>query len=225
MSGNFEREIENLKKGIIEVGTIVEESLHTSMKSFLQSKPISAEEVIKTDPKIDVREVLVEEECLKILALYQPVANQLRYVIAVLKINNDLERIGDLAVNIAYRVLDLQQFPKFTNPLDLKKMSDTVQQMLDKALNAFIQQDANLAREVCFLDDKVDKFHRDSYPLIANEIKHYPDRTEYYLHLLSISRYLERCADQVTNIAEDVIYLVEGKIVRHFQKRFLKNNS
>lgn len=222
MSTTFESEIEKLKKGILGVGTKVEESLRTAMQSFFQLQINSAESVIEKDPKIDVEEVMVEEECIKILALFQPVTNQLRYVVAVLKINNDLERIGDLAVNIAHRALDIQKYPQVPHPLNLKKMAELVEQMLDMALNAFIQQDANLAREVCFLDDKVDQFHRDSYALIADAIRKNPEATEYFLHILSVSRYLERCADQITNIAEDVIYLVEGKIVRHFKERFKK---
>ncbi|MCX7835869.1 MAG: phosphate signaling complex protein PhoU [bacterium] len=220
MSNTFETEVEKLKKGILGVGTKVEESLRTAMQSFFELEADSAESVIEKDPKIDIEEVAVEEECIKILALYQPFSNQLRYLITVLKINNDLERIGDLAVNIAHRALDIQKYPRIPHPLNLRRMADLVENMLDKALDAFIKQDAELARKVCFLDDEVDQLHRDSYPLIAEAIKQKPEAAEYYLHILSVSRYLERCADQVTNIAEDVIYLVEGKIVRHYKERF-----
>jgi len=222
---HLDREIEKLKKSILEVGTIVEESLRYAMQSLLTRNAEPAKRVIHTDPTVDIREVLVEEECLKILALYQPVAYQLRFVIAVLKINNDLERIGDLAVNIAQRSLDLLKYPPLEYPVDFKRMAGIVEEMLAKSLDALVNRDSAMAVKVCILDDEVDQMHRDSYPAVAKIITEHPEQTESLLHLLSVSRYLERCADQVTNIAEDVIYLVEGSIVRHKHKHESSNNE
>jgi phosphate transport system protein len=174
-----------------------------------------AQEVIDGDPEIDQMEVDVEEEVLKILALYSPVANDLRFVISVLKINNDLERIADEAVNIAERTIFLSKHPKVKVPEELTTMVNLVESMVDKALHALINLDSKLAAEVILTDDKVDDLHKCMYSLIQNRIKDDIEHIECLINILSVSRQLERIADQITNIAEDVVYLVEGNIVRH----------
>jgi phosphate transport system protein len=160
-------------------------------------------------------EVGVEEDCLKILALHQPVAIDLRFIVAVLKINNDLERIGDLAVNIAERSAFLSKHPPFGFSLGLVEMADRAQDMLKHSLDALINLDSGLAQEVCAADDEIDAMNRQMYLKIQDAIRSNPGKLESLIHLLSVSRHLERIADHATNIAEDVIYMVEGRIARH----------
>lgn len=219
MSWRLEKELEHLKKEILEIGALVEEQLRLAIDALLTGNETQAQQVIESDAQVDIREVGIEEDCLKILALYQPVANNLRFVIAVLKINNDLERIGDLAVNIAQRVTDLHGDRLLKPIVDVRAMSDKVKVMLGKALDALVKLDSDLARHVCLLDDDVDAMHRDCYHAAQDAIQANPSSVATVLQMVSISRYLERCADQVTNIAEDVIYLVDGIIVRHIQER------
>jgi phosphate transport system protein len=174
-----------------------------------------AREVIETDNAIDLKEVEIEEDCLKILALHTPVANNLRFVIATLKINNDLERVSDLAVNIAERVLYLQKQPPVAIPFDFENMWQKSLAMVKNALDCFVSGDISLARKVCDDDDAVDAINKAMYDKVYEGIRKNPERVESFIHYLSISRHLERVADYATNIAEDVIYMIEGKIVRH----------
>ncbi|MBT6716503.1 MAG: phosphate signaling complex protein PhoU, partial [Nitrospina sp.] len=168
--------------------------------------------------EIDQREVYVEEECLKILALHQPVANDLRLIIAILKINNDLERIADLSVNIAERAVYLSTQARVELPFDLQDMAQKVRSMLKRSLDSLVNRDDKLARQVCEDDDAVDDLNREMYGCVERAIKKDPDNLNSYIQLLSASRYLERMADHATNIAEDVIYLVTGEIIRHGSK-------
>jgi phosphate transport system protein len=171
--------------------------------------------VVDGDAAVDQTEVDIEEDCLKLLALYQPVAKDLRFIITVLKVNNDLERIGDLAVNIAERALFLCSQPPVQAPFDLAEMRTEALAMLKKSLDALMRQDVALARQVRTSDDKVDDINREIYSKISAAIRANPDHVERLLSHLSVSRHLERIADHATNIAEDVLYLVEGEIVRH----------
>jgi phosphate transport system protein len=174
-----------------------------------------ARKIIDEDIQIDRTEVEVEEECLKVLALHQPVAIDLRFIVAVLKINNDLERIGDLAVNIAERSYFLASQPEINVSFDFTEMSNNTEAMLNKSLDALVNLSPALAHEVCISDDVIDNINRQMYLKIQDEIIKHPDRITALIHLLSISRHLERIADHATNIAEDVIYMIEGEIVRH----------
>lgn len=211
----FEREIENINKMILSLGTMVEENMQKSLKSLTMRDSVLGLAVIDSDAKVDDMEVFIEEECLKILALYQPVANDLRLIIAILKINNDLERIGDLAVNIAERSVFLSTQDRVEIPEDLHQMARKTLVMLKGSLDAFVNRDSMLAREVCMADDDVDEMNRKMYSQFGENIRHHPDKLDCFTHLLSASRYLERVADHATNICEDVIYLVEGEIIRH----------
>jgi phosphate transport system protein len=215
MSIRLHLEMENLKKSILSLGAAVEEALHRSIQALDERNEKLARKVIETDHEIDQMEVDLEEECLKLLALHQPVATDLRFIIAVLKINSDLERIGDLAVNIA-EVADLISLkPKTGVNLDFKSMSDVVKKMLKKSLDSLVNLDAQLACEVLETDDEVDAMKRQMYILIRDAILENPDQIEGLIFLLITSRHLERIADHTTNISQDVIYMVEGKIVRH----------
>lgn len=224
MTTHLQREIDNLKKMILYMGAEVEDSVRKAVDALVSKNSALAEEVIQSDEEMDQLEVNIEEECLKILALHQPVAIDLRYVIAILKINNDLERIGDLGVNIAERASFLATHQPIDLPLDFRGMAELSQLMLKRSLDSLVNLDTILARQVRASDDEVDAINRHMYTLIQDYIKSNPDRVEELLHLLSVSRHLERIADQATNIAEDVIYMVEGEIVRHQPEDF-KNND
>jgi len=215
MTTHLQREIDKLKKEILFMGAEVEDALGKAVDALITRNSELAEEVIKSDEEMDQLEVEIEEECLKILALHQPVAIDLRYVIAILKINNDLERIGDLGVNIAERAVYLSSHAPIDLPLDFRGMAEMAQLMLKRSLDALVNLDATLARQVRASDDEVDAINRYMYTLMEDYIKENPQRISEVLHLLSASRHLERVADQATNIAEDVIYMVEGEIVRH----------
>ena len=157
----------------------------------------------------------IEEECLKILALHQPVAVDLRFLSAVIKINNDLERIGDEAVNIAQRVLIIAKRERLDIPFDYSVMVEKTEAILKKSLDAVVNMDLDVAVNVCISDDEVDDFQNEAYDVIKQAIHDNPDRVEYLINLLLISRHLERIADHATNIAEEVVYMIEGEIVRH----------
>ena len=215
MTIHFQKEIDKLKKMILKVATQVEESLYRALRSLKEQDKTLAKKVIDNDKKIDAMEIEVEEECLKILALHQPVAFDLRYIIAVLKINNDLERIGDLAVNIAERAMYLSTQAPIKIPNSITEMASAVPQMLKKSIDALINMNTELANEVCLADERVDELHASMYVYIQKEVAKSLENFESLLHLLGVARYLERIADHTTNICEDVIYMVEGEISRH----------
>jgi len=215
MSVHLQREIERLKKKIILLGGEVEESLQKAVRSLRNGDPALARTVIENDAAIDRAEVEFEEECLKILALHQPVAMDLRFVVAVLKINNNLERIADMAVNMADRALDLSQGKRPPFPAQLTMMVDAAQSMLKRSLDALVNMNTALAWDVIRDDDLLDALHAQMYQYVQDAIRSDLDQVGSYISLLTISRQLERTADLVTNIAEDVIYMVDGEIVRH----------
>ncbi len=215
MSQHFLREIDTLKKKILTVGAVVEERIAQAITAVVKHDAALAQQVAEGDDEIDEMEVEVEEDCLKILALYQPVAIDLRFVIAVLKMNNDLERMADTAVNIARRAEYLAQYPLVDLPPSLAEMTQKVQAMVKRSLDALVQGDTALARKVCVADREVDQLNRAMHVRIQQEIREHPDQVERLIHTLSVSRHLERIGDLATNVAEDVIYTVEGEIVRH----------
>lgn len=215
MVRHFEREIEHLKKRVLTLSAMVEDSVYMAVKAVETRDMALAEKVREHDREIDEWEVEVEEECLKILALHQPVAIDLRFIVAVLKLNNDLERIGDLAVAIARRAKSLANLNSPSALLDFSGMAEKVKLMLRKVLQALVTLDAGLAREVCASDDEVDGLNRAMYDKIQKTLKENPEQAPALLHLFAVSRSLERIADHATNIAEDVIYMIEGEIVRH----------
>ena len=212
---HFSRELEKIKKQILSLGAKVEEQVRMATQAVETHDAELAKQIIKSDFEIDEMEVEIEEECLKILALHQPVAVDLRFLIAVIKINNDLERIGDQAVNIAERVdviakRDLSEFF-----FDYTSMGEKVQQMLKMSLDALVNMDYDTAYNVVMRDDEVDQIKGDAYDRIKQAMSEHPDKIGYLINLLLISRHLERLADHTTNIAEEVIYLIEGEIIRH----------
>jgi phosphate transport system protein len=215
MPAHLQREIEYLKKRILALGEVVEKAVRNAAAAIEERNGALGLQIIQQDTEIDKQEVEVEEECLKILALHQPVAHDLRFIIAVLKIDNDLERIGDLAVNIAERAVFLAKKPKPDICFDFASMAQTTQLMLKKSLDALVNKNPDTARQVCTIDDAVDAMNRNVYAQVQQAIGAHPEQLESLIQLLSVSRHLERIADHTTNIAEDIIYMMEGQIVRH----------
>jgi phosphate transport system protein len=215
MSVHLQREIETLKKNVLSLCALVEEQAEMAVRALLERDEPLALRVEHRDLEVDHREVEVEEECLKLLALYQPVAVDLRFIICALKINNDLERIGDLAVNIARKAVAFCKLPPTVIPFDVSGMWRNVQGMLQDSLDALVNFDAALAHAVCARDDDVDHMKREIRRQAEETIRVAPEKTSAMLTLMAASRNLERIADHATNIAEDVIYMVQGNIVRH----------
>jgi phosphate transport system protein len=215
MTKHIQRQIEVLKQKILYVGTLVEEAVAKAIVALINRDGSVAQKIIDSDHVIDRMEVEVEEECLKILALYQPVAADLRFVVAVLKINNDLERMGDLAKNIAKRVEYLSKADPVDLPIDFRSMATNAQNMVKQSLDALVNADTALARQVRAEDDEVDQARQRIRKQILDAIRKQPDKVEALLKFNSVSKHLERLADMATNVAEDVIYMVEGEIVRH----------
>lgn len=208
-------ELEKLETQLLTLTAVVEESVQKAIKALSGHDRELAQKVIDNDNQINRLEVNLEEECLKVLALHQPVANDLRMIVAILKITNDLERIADQAANICERALAISESPKMVCPLELDKMAVKVIDMLEKALDSLVNADLDLARNVLKLDDEVDTIHSGNYKTFKDYVRHHPDSVDIVLNYLTVSRHLERVADLATNIAEDVIYLNEGSIVRH----------
>jgi phosphate transport system protein len=215
MGKHLQREIQNLMRRLIILSSRVEESIEMAVKSLEKRDEQMAKTVIKMDEEIDQTEIDIEEECLKILALYQPVAIDLRYIIAALKINNDLERIGDLAVDIAEYALILIENPRPIKYFNFDFMFENVQNMLQKSLDSLVHLDSDKALEVLKADDKVDKIDKQICKAVLLEIKRDHENAEFLIQNIHISRRLERVADLATNIAEDLIYLTKGEIIRH----------
>ena len=215
MTRHIEHHIAQLKDSILRFGTIVEESISLSNTALFKQDVVLAQKVMANDAEIDRIEVELEEECLKVLALYQPVAADLRFVVAVLKINNDLERIGDLASNIAKTVSRLTTTGPFKLPQEISIMAKQAEEMVKKSLDAVVKADSNLARQVREEDDVVDAGRQAVHSLVVQQIQESPEKVESLLQINSVSKHLERIADMATNIAEDVIYMVTGEIVRH----------
>lgn len=220
MVKHLHREIDYLKKMVLALGARIEETVYKAVRSLEENNRELAEEVIAGDAEVDQEEVDIEEECLKVLALYQPVASDLRMIVSILKINSDLERVGDLSVNIAERALFLSTQDRPNIPLDFTKMAEKTRGMLRASLDALVNRDSGAAHKVMGADDEVDEINREMYVLIQDAIREDPDRLESLIHLLSCSRHLERIADHATNIAEDVIYMIEGEIVRHQHEKY-----
>ena len=215
MTIRFQRELDKIKKSILSLGTLVEDRVRIVVKAIEDRDLEAAKKLIATDHEVDEMEVEIEEECLKIMALHQPVAIDLRFLVAVIKINNELESIGDQVVNIAERVEVIAANKDFDIFFDYTKMADKAQDMLKKSLDALVNMDVDLAFKVIILDDEVDELKNIAYDKIKKAMSENPDIPGFLINLLLISRHLERLGDHATNIAEEVIYMVEGEIVRH----------
>jgi phosphate transport system protein len=215
MAQHLQRELETLQKKLLSLSSLVEEQVITAVNSVEKKDVPSAQRVIAFDRNIDLPEIEVEEDCLKLLALHQPVAVDLRFIVAVLKINNDLERIADLAANIADRAIMLAEGELFSFNTNIMTMCEKVVLMLRQCLDSLFKMDVAIAHKVCKADAEIDDMNRGVVQHVKSEIIRNPERVNEYLLLLSVARNLERIADHATNIAEDVIYMINGDIVRH----------
>lgn len=215
MSKHLERDLESLERDILAQSSVVEQMIRTACRGLSERNAAVGAELAVHEPSVNRREVKIEEECLKILALHQPVAVDLRRVATVLKVNSDLERIADLAVNIGERIPAIAERPELKLSDALAQMSTLTIKMVRDALDALVDLDAERARQVCRNDDQVDDFNRLVIDELHEVMRRCPDSVEAAVHFFSASRHIERIADHATNIAEDVIYLVEGEITRH----------
>jgi len=215
MSKHLQRDLEYLQRDLLALAASVEEAIHAAIRALQERNAAIAQEVIEGDTEIDQEENQVEEECLKMLALRQPVAVDLRRIAAAMKINNELERMADLAEDIAERAAHLAQLSAIPVPPALQEMTDLTTTMVRESLDSFVNLDARQARRVCRLDDTVDRYNNDIIQELIALMRKAPEMVEPGLSLFSATRHLERIADHATNIAEDVVYLVEGVIIRH----------
>jgi phosphate transport system protein len=211
----FDRDLQTLKDRILLMAGTVEERITESIHAFVSQDLTTSRRLVESDPPVNRLEMQCDELCVRMIVQWQPAASDLRFVVAVLKISTDLERLGDLAVNIAERAVVLAQQPKLSPPVDLTSMAGTVQAMLEGALDAFVRRDTTAAQAILRQDDEVDAAFRDMSIMLVERMKSDPSDVERAVALLFIAKSLERIADHATNIAEDVIFLAEGKDVRH----------
>ncbi|MBG90627.1 MAG: phosphate transport system regulatory protein PhoU [Actinobacteria bacterium] len=219
MSSPLEKAIKDLNVMFLNYCAEVEQNVHLAVQSFMKTEPKNIQIVMDKDRQIDQLEIAIEEECLRIMAVYQPLAKDLRFIVGILKMNNDLERIGDLAVNIVKKVTVFSdrdiRLSEYGGAFFLPEMIQKSLNMLKKSLDSFTQQDPELAREVCLIDDEVDALKQEMKVLVLNKMKESPEQISTLSSILRNSYHLERISDLSTNIAEDVIYWVDGDIIRH----------
>jgi len=218
MSIHLQRDLKSLELALLAQSSMVEQMIYRACHCLREQCTELFDELLESESKVNQREVEIEEECLKILALHQPVAVDLRRVATVMKINGDLERIADLAVNIGQRAQSLVSHPYSQLPGELDEMSEEVISMVRDALDAFVRLDVKSAREVCIRDDIVDNLNRHMIDDLTGLLKENSVDIVAALHLFSVTRHLERIADHATNIAQDVVYLVDGEIARHWSE-------
>jgi phosphate transport system protein len=225
MERHFDAELDNLKKDILTMGTLVETAIANSIESLQQLSREQAQEIIAEDKLIDEWELKIDEECLDLLALRQPMAIDLRFITMVMKISTDLERMADLAVDIAQRVLELADKPLLKPLIDIPKLARLSQAMIQDTLNAFIKKDVPLAKQVILRDQEADELRNLVQAELINDYI-LKDKTSIprAIPLLLIARHLERICDHATNIAEDVIFMVEAKVVKHHPEKLENNN-
>jgi phosphate transport system protein len=212
---SLDEELERLGQGILHMGGLVEQAVGAASAALTQRRADLARTVIEADDEIDRVELEVDEECLRLLALHHPVAGDLRFITAVMKINNDLERIGDLGANLAARAAHLGARDPLDAPVQFERMTEYVRGMLHDSLEALVKRDAQLARDVIRRDVEVNAIHRGHFRALIERMQADPDSVDRAMDLVSASRQLERIADQTKNVAEDVVFLVEAKVLRH----------
>jgi len=211
----FDEELTKLKERLLRMGGLVEEAIEHAIEALKDQREDTAAEVFKHEAEINLLDVEIDEMCLRLLALRQPMASDLRFITSAMRIGVDLERMGDLAVNIAERALSLATCSEIDIPFDYTKMAEKVLTMVKSSLDSLVQMDPDLARQVCEEDNEVDVINRQAYTKVQERIRQFPERVDCLIQFPAISSELERIADHATNIAEEVIYLIEGEIVRH----------
>jgi phosphate transport system protein len=218
MPRHFHEELELVKQKTLKLGSLVETMVERAVASLVDRDSRLAEEIIAFDEKVDALDVEIDEDCLRLLALHQPAASDLRFITTAMKITTDLERMADQAVNICQRSIELNEEPQLKPYIDIPIMSQLSQKMMREALDAFVRRDAALAREVIPADDKVDALKNQMFRELLTFMMEDPRTTPRAIRLILVSRHLERIADHATNIAEMVVFLVEGKTIRHTSK-------
>ena len=215
MQRHFHEELEALKQTLLAMGGLVEDQIRRVMRALVDRDDALAQEVIERDQQVNAYDVEVDETCVSLLALHQPAAGDLRFITTAMKIVTDLERMGDQAVNIAQRVLELNREPQLKPYIDLPRMAERAQRMVKESLDAFVARDTELARQVCAEDAEVDALKEQIFRELLTFMMEDARTIPRAIRLILISRFLERLADHATNIAEMVIYLVDAKMVRH----------
>jgi len=215
MQRHFHEELESLKQTLLAMGGLVEEQIRQVMRALVERDDALAQSVVERDQQVNAYDIEVDETCVNLLALHQPTAGDLRFITTAMKIVTDLERMGDQAVNIAQRVLELNQEPQLKPYIDLPRMAEKAQRMVKESLDAFVARDTELARRVCAEDSEVDAIKEQIFRELLTFMMEDPRTIPRAIRLILISRFLERLADHATNIAEMVIYFVRGRDVRH----------
>lgn len=215
MERKFDEELKNLKDKILKLGALVEEQVQNAVNALVKRDSNLGKDVIEKDTQVNRIEVEIDEECIRLIALRQPVGVDLRFITTAMKLVTDLERIGDLAVDICERAMELNLEPQLKPFIDIPRMADISMQMLKGALDAFVNRDSKLAQEVCARDDEVDNLNVQIFRELLTFMVEDSHTISRAVRISYISKYLERIADHATNIAEMVVYLVEGKIIRH----------
>jgi phosphate transport system protein len=220
MERHFDEELKELHKDILKMGVLAQETIYKSIEALKNRDKAQAQEVINTDNRIDELELAIDERCIDLIARYQPMAGDLRFVTTGMKINAELERIADLAVDISQRVLEIVDKPLLKPLIDIPKLSSVAQNMVRDVIDAFINKNVELAKKVVLSDPEADKLRNlVQEELINNYLARDPSTAGRAVPLLLIARHLERICDHTTNIAEDVIYMVEGEVVKHHPEK------
>lgn len=222
MERHFDAELNQLKDKLLKMAGMVEEAISLSIKALIDRDEALANKVIKNDEAINMIEIEIDEMALRLLALHQPTAVDLRFLIMALRINNDLERMGDLAVNIGERTLDLLKQPLLKPLIDIPRMAMMAQKMVKDSLDSFVNRDAELARSVCRRDDEVDDLNNQIFRELLTYMMQDLQNIQRAVELILVAKYLERIADHATNIGEDVVYLVKGATIKHHIEEKIK---
>ena len=214
----FEEELRLIKEKVLRLGGLVEEGIANSIKALVERDTQLAERTIENDHVVNGLEVEIDELCLKVLALRQPAASDLRLITTAIKIITDLERIGDMAVNVCERVIELNEEAPLKPYIDIPRMAEAAQRMLKESLDAFVNKDTELATKVLVEDDFVDDLNRQIFRELLTFMMEDPNTISRAMKILFISKYIERIADHATNIAEMVVFMVKGKVIRHIKQ-------
>jgi phosphate transport system protein len=212
---HFQEQLETLKESLLKMAALVEEAINDSVQSLVKRDSDLVQKTMELENRINAMDIEIEETCLTLLALRQPMAIDLRFITSAMKINTDLERMGDQAVNIAERAVSLNQEPPLKPYLDIPRMAEIVQSMVRDVLDSFVKRDSNLARSVCARDDLVDGLNQQVFRELLTFMISDPTTIQRAVHLMIVCRCLERIADHATNIAEDVIFVVDARVIKH----------
>jgi len=215
MKRHVDEEMETLKEKILQMGAMVEEQIAYAIRALVERDSERARRVIENDHRVNALDVEIDEDCLRLIALHQPMAGDLRFLTTAMKISTDLERMSDLSENISERVIELNEEPLLNLYIDIPLMAQHAQRMVKESLDAFVNRNSDLARKVCQDDEFIDNLNQQIFRELLAFMLENPRSISHAIRISFISKYLERIADHATNVAELVVYLVEGKIIRH----------